>query len=118
MKYMFQPTKNIKSTTRSYITTQKVLPNTGFAYTYQFQDVNKERIPLFLTTKKTYESEGYTFGAEEQLDIQTNAFNHFVFGFQIEQKVREFFNVRYRKDGSGSSLSSINNNIVKTCFLL
>lgn len=111
MKYVYHPTKSIKSTTRSYITTQKVLPSTGFVYTYQFQDVNNGTDSIIPNYKKTYESEGYIFGAEEQLDIQTNAFNHFVFGFQIEQKVREFFNVRYRQDGSRSSLSSINKNI-------
>ncbi|MFT4900184.1 MAG: hypothetical protein ACI9U0_001985 [Flavobacteriales bacterium] len=54
MKYTFQPTKNIKSTTRFYITTQKVLPNTGFVYTYQFQDVNNGTDSIIPNYKKKH----------------------------------------------------------------
>ena len=110
MKYSFSPSLKTKSTTRSYFITQKVLPETGFSYTYKFQDVqsNDSVVPNY---KKSYESEGYLMGLEQQIDIKHGARHHLIFGVQLEQKIREFFNIRYITDSSKSTLSSINQSI-------
>tara|TARA_Y100000589_G_scaffold183837_1_gene174155 strand:+ start:126 stop:2435 length:2310 start_codon:yes stop_codon:yes gene_type:complete len=107
MKYMCSPSKKIKYTSRAYAVSQKVLPQTGFTYTYQFQDLMSEDsiIPNY---KKTYESEGYLMGLEQQLNVDVSSKHKMIFGCQFEQKIREFFNINYLKDDAKSILSSIN----------
>lgn len=111
MKYSFYPSDKIKSTSRTYLLSQKVLPETGFSYTYKFQDVNANDT-LVPNYRKSYESEGYLMGFEQQLDFKYSVKHHLIVGCQFEQKIREFFNIRYVTDSMESSLSSINQNIV------
>jgi len=47
-------------------------------------------------------------GFEQQLDFKFNSKNHLVLGVQFEQKIREFFNIRYHTEEDISNLSSIN----------
>lgn len=107
MKYACSPSKRIKSTTRAYAVSQKVLPETGFTYTYQFQDINvgDSILPNY---KKSYESEGYLMGVEQQLNLDLSSKHKMILGCQFEQKIREFFNINFSKDDAKSILSSIN----------
>lgn len=111
MNYKFSPADHITSYTKTYINAQKINPNTGFSYTYQFQDVNTSDT-LVPNYKKTYESEGYVFGVEQQLDYHTSLNNHLVIGVQFEQKIREFFNISFIDDENQSDRVNINQNIM------
>jgi outer membrane receptor for ferrienterochelin and colicin len=107
MKYTCSPSQKLKSNSRAYVVSQKVLPETGFTYTYQFQDVE---IGDSVTSnyKKSYESEGYLLGLEQQLNLDISSRHKLILGFQFEQKIREFFNINFSKDDAKSTLSSIN----------
>ncbi|MAS51718.1 MAG: hypothetical protein CMD20_00800 [Flavobacteriales bacterium] len=107
MKYTCSPSKRITSTSRAYAVSQKVLPETGFTYTYQFQDLidGDSIIPNY---KKSYESEGYLMGVEQQLNLDVSSNHKMILGCQFEQKIREFFNINFLKDDAKSILSSIN----------
>ncbi len=107
MKYVSLLANKIQSTSRAYVVSQKVLPETGFTYTYQYQDLNHEDsiIPNY---RKSYESEGYLMGLEQQLNFDVSPKHRMILGFQFEQKIREFFNIRYLEDDAKSILSSIN----------
>ena len=109
-KYKFSPSDIITSNSRTYFISQKVKPSTGFSYTYQYQDLNTSDtiVPNY---KKTYESEGYLMGLEQQLDFKFNSHHNLIVGFQFEQKIREFFNIRYFTEEDISNLSSINQSI-------
>lgn len=110
MKYTFSPSDIISSMSRTYFLSQKVKPETGFSYTYQSQDINTSDtiVPNY---KKTYESEGYLIGLEEQLNFKFNLKHHLIWGFQFEQKIREFFNINYFTKEDSSNLSLINQSI-------
>lgn len=107
MKYACTPSKKLKSSSRAYIVSQKVLPETGFTYTYQFHDLidGDSILPNY---KKSYESEGYLMGLEQQFNLDVSSKHKIILGFQFEQKIREFFNINFSKDDAKSTLSSIN----------
>lgn len=111
MKYSFSPSPMVKSNSKTYINHQTIKPQTGFSYTYQFQDVNNGVDPVEENYKKTYESEGFVFGVEQQLDFSTSKNNNIIIGLQFEQKIREFFNINYITGIDESSLSTINQTI-------
>ena len=107
IKYLCSPSKKVKSSSRSYVVSQKVLPETGFTYTYQFHDLidGDSILPNY---KKSYESEGYLMGFEQQFNMDVGPNHKIILGLQFEQKIREFFNINFLKDDAKSTLSSIN----------
>lgn len=100
-----------RSTLRSrlYYRASLVLPDTGFIYTYRFQDVEK---PVLLNGTlvspvsdkcKCYHAEGQVFGVEEQLNIQPSATNDLVLGLQVERVQRQFLGISLGPQQAGDS---------------
>lgn len=92
-KYNYNLSDNIESTSKLYFTNTSILPQTGFVYTYQYQSVNNGINPEVFNKTKTYKSEGFLFGAEQQIIFKLHKKNKLFFGYQLEQKVRQYFEI-------------------------
>ena len=92
-KYDYNLSDKIQSTSKLYFTNTSILPQTGFVYTYQYQSVDNGINPATLDKKKTYKSEGFLFGAEQHFIFNLHKNNTLFLGYQLEQKVRQYFDI-------------------------
>lgn len=93
MMYDYQVSKVFHSISKLYYVNTSVLPQTGFTYTYQYQSVDNGIDSATQDRKKTYNSEGFLFGVEQQFIFDIGEKNQLVTSVQAEQKVREYFNI-------------------------
>lgn len=93
MNYDYQFSEDFRSISRLYYVNTSVLPETGFTYTYQYQSVDNGIDSATQDRKKSYKSEGFLFGVEQQFIFDFGEKNRFVTSVQAEQKVREYFNI-------------------------
>ena len=91
--YQFQFNDQIEFKTRLLYRNTRVLPNTGFYYTHQYQSVDNGVNPPVVDKKKGYNSEGFLFGFDQQADIQTSDQNDLTLGFQVEQRINQYFGI-------------------------
>lgn len=103
--------EKISSKTKSYYYNTSILPQTGFSYTYQFNDVNNGINSPTNLEKKTYQNEGFLIGLLHQTNYQISQKNEFVAGVQFEQKIRVHLNIDFV---DVDSLDHIQTNNIRT----
>ena len=91
--YLFTLTDRFASRSRAYFRSDRVLPETGFTYTYQYQSVDNGSDPAVTDKKKGYHGEGFIAGIEQQLNVDLSARGGLVLGFQLEQEIKEHWGI-------------------------
>jgi len=91
--YKFEASKSITSQSRMYFLNNSVLPETGFTYTWGYQSVNNGVDSIITDQKKQYTSEGFMVGVDQQINAKLSSKNNLLVGFQVEQKIREYFDI-------------------------
>lgn len=93
MTYDYKVTKDFHSLSKLYYVNTSVLPETGFTYVYQYQSVDNGVDSATKDRKKSYNSEGFLIGVEQQFIFDLSEKNRLVTSVQAEQKIREYFNI-------------------------
>lgn len=93
MNYDYEVSKSFRSISRLYYVNTSVLPETGFTYVYQYQSVGNGVDSATTDRKKSYTSEGFSIGVEQQFIFDLGEKNRLVTSVQAEQKIREYFNI-------------------------
>ncbi len=101
--YVFDFNNKIKSESKTYYRNTRILPETGFLYTYQFQSVDNGIDPPVKDKKKGYNGEGFLVGFEQQLNIAISEKNEIILGFQAEQKIRQYQGISLGSDQDPNS---------------
>jgi outer membrane receptor protein involved in Fe transport len=86
--YTLDLSPQLTSTSRSYFRSDRILPATGFTYTYQYQSVSNGTDATVSDKKKGYHGEGFVAGFEQQMNIEVDR-HHLVLGLQLEQEILE-----------------------------
>lgn len=76
-----------------YYRNTKVLPETGFYYTYKYQSVNNGIDPPVSNKKKGYSGEGFEIRLEQQFNYDFSKNHNLVFGFLLEQKNGQYYGI-------------------------
>ena len=95
--------EGISSYTRGYFRNDRVLPETGFTYTYKYQSVDNGVDPAVPDKQKSYHGEGFVAGLEQQLNWELRPNNSLVAGYQLEQEIKEFWGVSLNESQSTKS---------------
>ena len=95
--------EGVTSYTRGYFRNDRVLPETGFYYTYQYQSVDNGTDPATEDKQKAYHGEGFVAGLEQQLNWELDTHNSLVAGFQLEQEIKEFWGVSLGEEQDAES---------------
>ncbi|MCB9195150.1 MAG: TonB-dependent receptor [Flavobacteriales bacterium] len=93
MMYDYKVSSKLHSLSKLYYVNTSVLPETGFTYTYQYQSVDNGIDTAVKDLKKSYKSEGFMVGVEQQFAFNFSERNQFITAIQAEQKIREYFNI-------------------------
>lgn len=101
--YGFDFAPHIFTKSRAYFRNDRILPETGFFYTYQYQSVNNGIDPLVSDKKKGYHGEGFVAGIEQQLNIDLSPNSDLVLGFQLEQEIKEYFGISLGPEQNANS---------------
>jgi outer membrane receptor for ferrienterochelin and colicins len=89
-KYEFElKEKFFSSSTLSYRNT-RILPETGFFYTYQYQSVDNGIDSAVIDKMKGYSGEGNAIRFEQQFNVDYKDINELVFGFHIESENKQY----------------------------
>ena len=88
--YTYDVTEKLVSTSRGYFRSDRILPETGFTYTYQYQSVSNGVDPPLPDKKKGYHGEGFVAGFEQQLNIDAGDRHKLVLGLQLEQEIKQY----------------------------
>ncbi len=91
--YGFDFRKHVRSRSRVYFRSNRILPETGFFYTFQYQSVSNGINPEVADKKKGYHGEGFIAGMEQQVNIDVSDRSSLVLGFQLEQEIKEYFGI-------------------------
>ena len=89
---------NLQSVSRVYYRNTRVLPETGFYYTFQYQSVDNGLDSAVVDKKKSYNGEGFVMGLEEQLLARLGENNRLIVGIQGEQLIRQYWGISLGED--------------------
>jgi outer membrane receptor for ferrienterochelin and colicins len=103
VSYDFDFREGLYSRTRTYFRSNRILPETGFTYTYKYQSVDNGIDSAVPDKKKGYHGEGFIGGLEEQLNIDISERNHLVLGLQFEQEIKEYHGISLGPEQDASS---------------
>ena len=95
--------EGLSSYTRGYFRSDRVLPETGFYYTFQYQGVDNGSDPAVVDKQKSYHGEGFVAGLEQQLNWELLPHNSLVAGYQLEQEIKEFWGVSLNESQDAKS---------------
>jgi outer membrane receptor for ferrienterochelin and colicins len=76
-----------------YLRNTRILPQTGFVYTYKYQSVSNGVDPPVADKIKGYHSEGYVAGLEQQIDLALSPKTSLIAGYQLEQEIKQHFGI-------------------------
>jgi outer membrane receptor protein involved in Fe transport len=88
--YTIDLTPRVTSTSRAYFRSDRILPETGFTYTYQYQSVSNGVDPAVPDKKKSYHGVGFVAGFEQQMNIDAGERHKLVVGLQLEQEILQY----------------------------
>jgi len=91
--YGFDLREDIASQSRLYFRSTRILPETGFVYTYKYQSVDNGTDPAVPDKVKGYHGEGFVAGLEQQLNADLSARNSLVLGLQLQQEIKQYFGI-------------------------
>ena len=91
--YSFDFGENVLSRSRVYFRSNRILPETGFFYTYKYQSVDNGMEPRVKDKKKGYHGEGFVAGLEQQFNIDVCERSHMVLGLQLEQEIKQYHGI-------------------------
>lgn len=91
-------TDHLDSHSRVYFRSDRILPETGFTYTYQYQSVDNGTDPAVADKKKGYHGEGFVVGLEQQLNLDLSERDGLVVGLQLEQEIKEHWGISLGPD--------------------
>ena len=89
--------------TRAYFRNDRILPETGFVYTYQYQSVDNGIDPAVPDKKKGYHGEGFTVGLEQHLNLDLSERTGLVLGVQLDQEIKEHWGISLGPDQDAHS---------------
>ncbi len=89
--------------TRAYFRNDRILPETGFVYTYQYQSVDNGIDPAVPDKKKGYHGEGFTVGLEQHLNLDLSERTGLVLGVQLDQEIKEHWGISLGPDQDSHS---------------
>ena len=95
--------EHLSSRTRAYFRSDRILPETGFVYTYQYQSVDNDSDPAVADKKKGYHGEGFVTGLEQQLNVGLSDRAGLVLGFQLEQEIKEHLGISLGPEQNANS---------------
>ncbi len=84
---------DLASKSRLYFRSNQILPQTGFVYTYKYQSVDNGIDPVVEDKVKGYHGEGYIAGLEQQFNYDFSPAQSIVWGFQLEQEIKQYFGI-------------------------
>ena len=87
--YEFDFNERLLSQSRFYFRNTRILPETGFTYTYKYQSVDNGVNPPVTDKKKGYHAEGFIIGLEEQANIRLSKESDLILGLQLEQQIKQ-----------------------------
>ncbi|MEX1003625.1 MAG: TonB-dependent receptor [Crocinitomicaceae bacterium] len=116
MEYEYELGERIVASSKLYYVNTSTRPETGFTYTYQFQSVDNGINPEVEDKKKSYESEGFLIGVEQQFRVAISPNNTLVVGALVEQKIRQYFNIFYTSPTTVISSEEINTFILQPVY--
>jgi len=99
--------QGVVTRSRMYFRSTRILPETGFVYTYKYQSVNNGTDPPVVDKLKGYHGEGYIAGLEQQVDLDVSSEGSLVAGIQLEQKIKQYAGISLgARQGAESSIVS------------
>ncbi|MEM7184527.1 MAG: TonB-dependent receptor plug domain-containing protein, partial [Spirochaetota bacterium] len=103
MNYYFELSRHFTSSVKLYTRNTTIHPETEFVYTYRFQSVLQPQIdgvflPPIPDKSKSYHSQSYLSGLQEQFNYKLTDSNDLVFGYQLD---------RVKRAASGDQLGGI-----------
>ena len=93
----------LSARSRLYFRSSRILPETGFVYTYKYQSVDNGLDPPVVDKIKGYHGEGFVAGLEQQLDVDLGPRHALVLGFQLEQEIKQYFGISLGRAQDASS---------------
>ncbi|MBT7825156.1 MAG: TonB-dependent receptor [Bacteroidetes bacterium] len=92
-KYEFELKDNFYSSSILSYRNTRILPETGFFYTYQYQSVNNGFDSAVVDKMKGYSGEGTAIRLEQQFNLDIKENNELVFGFHVENENKQYFGI-------------------------
>ncbi|MBN1302256.1 MAG: TonB-dependent receptor [Melioribacteraceae bacterium] len=91
--YDLELSDDLNSKSLFYYRNTKVMPETGFIYTYQYQSVNNGINNVVYDKKKGYSGEGFEMRVEQQFNIDINDDHNIIMGLLYEQKNGQYYGI-------------------------
>ncbi len=101
--FSFDLTPELVSTSRAYFRSDRLLPETGFTYTYQYQSVSNGVDPPVQDKKKGYHGEGFVTGFEQQINVDSGERHKLVLGLQVEQEIKQYNGISFGPEQDSKS---------------
>ena len=106
--HQFDLRDRVSSRSRLYFRSSRILPETGFVYTYKYQSVDNGVDPPVVDKVKGYHGEGFVAGLDQQFNAELSEDHALVFGFQLEQEIKQYFGISLglKQDASSTVVHS------------
>jgi len=104
-KYEFDLNKKLHSLSLFSYRNTRILPQTSFLYTYQYQSVNNGIDSAVDDKLKAYFGDGSAIRFEQQFNYNISRYNELIFGFHVENQTRQYFGISLGDaPGKGSTI--------------
>jgi len=91
--YNFDVNDKISSKSLLYHRNTRILPQTGFVYTYKYQSVNNGINPAVVDKKKAYHGEGFATRFEQQFNVNVSENDDLILGFHLARRNEQYFGI-------------------------